>query len=472
MTNQELLDIVGSVRDEYILQAQVLRAGEKKRTVYQLPQKRMILIAAVISLLLLLVGCAVVYVTLLYGSPEEMIASLYGEHSGIQSASATEVVNPDKPGSTYTVPGFEKQPVDETVARELERWVSPIGQSIASNGNRLTVDAFIYDHVTQSGLITMLLEHSNPLTIEDFGVDYNGRICKLHGYYLNFSQYGWPYIIPGKTTDTQLAFTFYFQMDKRRGDSLIVSFADFDENETIENLKELRSQQIPIIRQRLMEELTAEEAAARCRQECGFSGYPEPYDDYYFLAANEFDTAHAEDYSSQSDDELAQITQKLKAELSPEEAISRLKEQWGEKLFEETLRDCDQAQIAEIAYSVLTERIYEQTHTENKIYISLPEQMQLPNRTFGNGEVLVNSLCVQINSDRIYGEGDSPDAVMLHYTDGTSFAVRNDEIDNALFSKGIENGGVLYMLNSAVNIDNIQSVEITGDDYTVNLKSD
>lgn len=463
MTNQELLDIFGSVKDEYILQAQSFRAGEKKQKVYKLPRRRMLLLAAVISLLLLLVGCAVTYVTLIYGSPVEMVAGLYGEHSAFQSAFPTEMNDPGKPGSSWTVPGYEKQPIEEAVAQELEKWVSPVGSSIAYGEYRLTVDAFIYDHVTQSGLITMLLEHSNPLTDEELGISYDGRICNLHGNYLNFNQYGWPYIIPEKTTDTQLAFTFYFQMDKRRGNSLIVSFPDFDENKMLDNLEDLRKEQIPLIRQRLMRELTVEEAAARCQQECGFSGYPEPYDDYYFLAANEFDTAHVTDYNTQYSDDLAVIEEKLKAELIPEEVILQLKEKWGQALFDETFQNLEQAEIAEIAYSVLAERTYEQTHTENKIYISLPEQMQLPNRTFGKGEVLVNSLCVQINSDRIFGEGNSPDVMILHFTDGTSVVVRNDEVDNTLFSKGIENGGVLYMLNSAINIDNIQSIEIVGD---------
>lgn len=86
--------------------------------------------------------------------------------------------------------------------------------------------------------------------------------------------------------------------------------------------------------------------------------------------------------------------------------------------------------------------------------------------------MLVNSLCMQINSDSICGEGDSPDVVMLHYTDGTFFVVRNDEIDNTLFSKVIENGGVLYMLNSAVNIESIQSVEIAEDDYSADFEPD
>lgn len=462
MTNQELLEILGDIKSEYILQAQELRSGRQKTTVFRLNRKRTLLIAAAISLLLLLAGCAIVYAAIIYGSPAEMIAGLYGEHSGFRKALPAEGTDPDKPGSSWMVPGYEKQPIEETVAQELEKWVSPVGQSIASDGYRLTVDAFLYDSATQSGLMTMLLEHQNPLTEEELGVDYNGRICRLHGNLLNFNQYGWPYLIPEKTTDTQLAFTFYFQLDQRRGDSLIVSFADFAENERIQNLKALRSEQIPVIRERLMQELTVEEAAARCMQELGFSGYTGEYDDYYYLAANEFDAAHAAENTTESGDELTQILERIKAELSPEEAIGQVKAQWGEALFEETFRGREQTEIAESAYAILAERSYERTHTENKVYVSLPETLMLPNRSFGNGDVLVNSLCIRVNSDKFAGAGGSPDTVILHYRDGSSFVVRNGETDNTLFGKGTENGNVLYMLNSAVNIDNIHSVEIVG----------
>ena len=51
----DLLETMGSIRDRYILEAQ---EPEKRR----LSPTRTLLIAAIISLLLLLVGCAVVYV--------------------------------------------------------------------------------------------------------------------------------------------------------------------------------------------------------------------------------------------------------------------------------------------------------------------------------------------------------------------------------------------------------------------------
>ena len=56
MKSMDLLGTIGSIRDQYILEAHSQAAASKKH----IPQKRLFLIAAMIALLLLLVGCAVV----------------------------------------------------------------------------------------------------------------------------------------------------------------------------------------------------------------------------------------------------------------------------------------------------------------------------------------------------------------------------------------------------------------------------
>lgn len=61
MKELELLTILTHVRGEYILQAQELRSGQRKQ-LRLMHRKRIFLIAAVISLLLLLVGCAAVLI--------------------------------------------------------------------------------------------------------------------------------------------------------------------------------------------------------------------------------------------------------------------------------------------------------------------------------------------------------------------------------------------------------------------------
>lgn len=60
MTRMYLLDAIGDVRGDFLLEAQQLREGRTKKTLR--PRRKLLLIAAVIALSLLLVGCAVAYV--------------------------------------------------------------------------------------------------------------------------------------------------------------------------------------------------------------------------------------------------------------------------------------------------------------------------------------------------------------------------------------------------------------------------
>ena len=57
-------------------------------------------------------------------------------------------------------------------------------------------------------------------------------------------------------------------------------------------------------------------------------------------------------------------------------------------------------------------------------------------------------------------------------TDGTDFVVVDDLTDNTLFKRSIENDDTLYMLGSAINIDNIQSVEVFGNLGGATLEAD
>ena len=60
MTRMYLLDAIGDVRGDFLLEAKQLREGRTKRVLR--PRRKILLIAAVIALSLLLVGCAVAYV--------------------------------------------------------------------------------------------------------------------------------------------------------------------------------------------------------------------------------------------------------------------------------------------------------------------------------------------------------------------------------------------------------------------------
>ena len=61
MKSMDLLVGFGSVKDSYVISAEEFRQGKKKAQIKRLPTRKMWLIAAVIALTLLLVGCAVAY---------------------------------------------------------------------------------------------------------------------------------------------------------------------------------------------------------------------------------------------------------------------------------------------------------------------------------------------------------------------------------------------------------------------------
>ena len=404
MTSFQLLKGLTGIDSEFLVSVeQQTNASKTKWSKSQskhLSGKKIWLIAAVIVLAMLLVGCAVAYAVIIFGNPAEMISALYGEKTGFDSAPPTEVNDPGKPGSAYTVPGYEKQPVEETVAQELEKWVSPVGKSITADGYKLTVDAYIYDSTTQSGFITLLLEHDKPISEEELLVGYNGEIGGLSGNYLNFNQYGRAYLIPGKTTDTQLAFTYYFRADMFKGTNLLVSFPDFEESIELQALRE-----------------------------------------------------------------------QMEKDLTPNDAVQKLRSLWGDALVEETFAD-HMDDLSAGAYHFLALRAYEQAHSDEMVCVSLPDSGSLPFKTFGQGDVYVNSLCVRIRTSHYTEPGGSNEKVIFHMTDGTDFVVVNDLTDNTLFKRAIENDDTLYMLGSAINIDNIQSVEVFGNLGGATLEAD
>lgn len=404
MTSFQLLKGLTEIDSELLVgveqQTNASKTTWNKSQSKHLSGKKIWLIAAVIVLAMLLVGCAVAYAMIIFGSPAEMISALYGENTGFASAPPTEVNDPGKPGSAYTVPGYEKQPVEETVAQELEKWVSPVGKSITTDGYKLTVDAYIYDSTTQSGFITLLLEHNKPISEEELLVGYNGEIGGLSGNYLNFNQYGRAYLIPGKTTPTQLAFTYYFRADMRTGTNLLVSFPDFEESIELQALRE-----------------------------------------------------------------------QMEKDLTPNDAVQKLRSLWGDALVEETFAD-HMDDLSAGAYHFLALRAYEQAHSDEMVCISLPNSGSLPFKTFGQGDVYVNSLCVRIRTSHYTEPGGSNEKVIFHMTDGTDFVVVDNLTDNTLFKRVIENDDTLYMLGSAINIDNIQSVEVIGNMGGATLEAD
>lgn len=427
---------------------------------------RRLLIAAIITALL--VGTAYAAARFfLFDSPQEMVQGLYG--SGDNKA-PTEVPDDQKPWpSSYMIPGYDKRPVDETVAQAMENWISPVGQTLENGGYKLTVDAYVYDSALNAGFVTLALEHPEPLDDETLHRQYDGEI--IPGM-LEFSQYGRAYILDDKTTDTTLALTYYFHCDMRSSSVFAITLDDhnvYQSNlEDAERFAQERRDYIAKRREELRQELTAEEAAARLQEESGFSGHTGEYDDYYYLAANEFDWSHAGEQSTEAD-LREEIEARLRQELTPEEAEAKLRALWGDGPVDAAFEGRAEV-IAEAAYFFLTNAELDARPQPNKLILTFPEDSVLPSKTFGGGDVLVNTLCVHTNGEK-YIPGGSV-GITLNLRDGSDFVVTSDSVDNTLFRKGLWDDTTLDMLNSAVNVDDIVSVTLSHGDWSTTLMPD
>lgn len=426
---------------------------------------RRLLIAAVVTALL--AGSAYATHYFLFDSPKEMVSGLYGSDASLAPSEASDEQKPWP--NSYVLPGYDKRPVDETTAQAMEGWISPVGQTLENGGNRLTVDAYVYDSAMKVGFVTLALEHDKPIAEADLMMQRNGEI--IPGM-VEFTQYGRCYIIPEKTTDTTLAMTYYFSSGVRDSHVFAITLLDHDEQKRIleESSREEqeRSAFIAQRREALMAEMTLEEAQAKLMEQCGFSGGEAPYDAYYYLAANEYDRNYASSHPQQTSPE-EEAEARLRQELTPEEAEIKLRQIWGDEAVDATFQDQPE-NIPELAYMILAEEEVDATPQENKLILPMPEDSALPNRSFGGGDVLVNSLCLRVNDEK-YNPGGSAD-VALRMKDGSTFVVRSDEMNNCLFQKGEWDGTCLCMLNSAINIEDIETVILTVKGQEIVLAAD
>lgn len=426
---------------------------------------RRLLIAAIVTALL--AGSAYAAHYFLYDSPKEMVTGLYGSDASLAPSEASDEQKPWP--NSYVLPGYDKRPVDETTAQAMEGWISPVGQTLKNGGYQLTVDAYVYDSAMKVGFVTLALEHDKPIAEADLMMQRNGEI--IPGM-VEFTQYGRCYIIPEKTTQTTLAMTYYFSSDVRGSNVFAVTLLDHDEqkrsSEESHRYEQERSAYIAQRRETLMAELSKEQADARLKEESGFTGGEAPYDTYYYLAANEFDWNYASSHPRQTSPE-EEAEARLRQKLTPEEAEAKLRAAWGDEMVDATFQDQPE-NIAELAYFILAQEEVDATPQENKLILPMPEDSALPNRSFGGGDVLVNSLCLRVNDEK-YNPGGSAD-VALRMKDGSTFVVRSDEMNNCLFQKGEWDGTCLCMLNSAINIEDIETVILTVKGQEIVLTAD
>lgn len=434
MTREELFLAIGEVDENRLLRSELRvqdssRNHQKEEFVVknQIQIGRVVrnLIAAAVIISMLAVTAYAVVGYVIFDSPEEMITAIFGDDTGFDHKEITYWSDPEKPGSQYTVPAYDRVEADETVvAEDIAPHVSPVGQSITYEDYTLTVDGFLYDEQSGCGFVTYLLE--NPKGVSCYEVFENGRL-NLNGAPLDMNQYGHDYIIQEKTTPTCLAATFYLQNEgfHLRGDDLVISFPSEEEPRTDEEIHEISRA----------------------------------------------------------------LDAQVRGEFTPEEAVAKAKEKMGEVRFEEfcgTTPDgmgmTKEEWNTECAYVYLRDVRYFAEYEPIGPHITIPLAGETLNHvTAGAGSILVTPICIQIDvtnltflheetDGEVYIHADNVDSVTIRYEDGERYPVKGESVDNTVFGiiNSASNGEkdicnqLTYMFNRIIDVEKVTAVVVNG----------
>lgn len=241
-------------KEEPEMQRKRVRAGRIVRN----------LIAAVVIISMLGITAYAAVGYLIFENPQKMVESIFGDQTGFDHKDVTTWTDPEKLGSVYENPAYDRVPVKESAVEEAAPLVEVVGQSISWNGFTLTIDANLYDHTTKCGLVTYILE--NPEGLPEYRVANNGEISFTGGEIVGFGQYGYSYIIQDQSNDTKLTATYYYQLRDPESTDLEIGFTGWA-SRTMEEEK----QRVEEIKQELRQEMSEEEALAYRKKSVGDS---------------------------------------------------------------------------------------------------------------------------------------------------------------------------------------------------------
>lgn len=444
MTKEELFLAIGEVEGSRLLRSELTvqkpsesnTKEEPKMTKKRIRAGRLLrnAVAAVALVFTLATTAYAVVGYVIYDSPQEMVSAIFGNKTGYDHKDITYWSDPEKPGSQYTNPAYDRVPVDETVLQEdILPYVSPVGQSISWYDYTMTVDALLYDHATKTGMLTYLIE--NPEGIAPYEVQNNGEVWFPGGELVQVNQYWKNYIVEEKTTDTTLAVACYFKIDDPENKNLELTFYDYTArySEKLPSYEELMEQ--------IKRTVTPEEALLKLQQKLGDERYAEVKE--MVTQAELEDTAYME-LTGEEYGKIGECPDKIVIDCSREQGM-------------------DHVTMAEGAVTISP--ICFQIDVEPLEFLH------------------VNSY----GDQRIHGE--NVDSVVIRYADGTQYIVHNDTVENTVFGlieypadnvrteqlveneKGesfydqvnSKNCSILtYMFNRIIDVDQIKSVVVNG----------
>ena len=411
MKREDLFLAIGYVEDSRLLRSELAvqePSGDGRMEDSDMKKKRVntkriirnILVAAIIVSMLSVTAYAVGGF-LIFDTPSEMLAAVFGDNTGYDHSDGS--ITPFEDGINVMIePTFDRVPVDEEIAaEEVEPLISAVGQSISWEDYTLTIDANMYDSVTKCGLLTYTLE--NPKGV-DYSLQSTGEVWFPGGEIVDFSQYGYSYIIEDKTTDTKLAATYYYQIRDTENTDLEITFrqwAAISREDYIQLFKDTKQQ--------LKQEISEEEVIENQKQSLG-----EAYAEY-------------------------------EANLSREEII----EYGYDAMAYERMGVLDGA--------------YEQDSCSEKIIIPTISSGEMTNITLGNGVITLSPIAITIKMEEIENFPRSfIDLTKIEFADGTEYVVKDGYTLNHVFAVEGEDKETTFMFNRLIDVNKVTSVIVDG----------
>lgn len=408
MTGEDLFLAIGQVEESRLAKTEedIPAKGKIGGRVF-----RNLLIAAVIVSMLAVTAFAATGF-LLYDSPSQMIAAIFGDNTGYDHKGVTTWTDPQNPGVEYENPAYDRVEADPTVvAEDIAPHVSPVGQSASWEGYTLTVDGVLYDSHSRCGFVTCILE--NPQGIRGYEVFENGKLNE-NDLPLRSSLYGYPYILREKTTDTRLAVTFYFR-NLHKEENLVISFPTTEAPRTDEEIQAI----MDTLDTRVRKDYTPEEAVAMAIEKLGQAQFRD-----YCGELDETDSAYGYLsfclYQAEYEQRGAEVT----------------------------------VPLADTALTHTT------AGSGSVVVTPLCIQVDVTDLEFLH----------QQEEDGVYISGDDVKTVALRFADGSSYQVRTDTTDNTIFaiissaSDGrLDTGNLLtLMFNRVIPVKEVTAVILNG----------
>lgn len=424
MKGEDLFLAIGSVEEFRLARSELhVSSGNKQEEKYMKRKSARTmrnLLVAVMIISTLAVAAYAVGGLLIFDSPADMIAAIFGDHTGFDHVAGGDIIN-QQGDILIERPGFQRVPVDETVVvDDVVPYVDIVGQAVSSNGYTLTVDAFMYDEATKCGFVTYLLE--NPKGVSGYKLQANGQIWYPGGPdIVQINEYGYAHIIQDKTSDTCLAATYYFRDTGMHGDNLAISLPSEEKPRTNAEIDAIITELDAEIRRKL----TPEEAIETAKNKIGAAVFQQGCD----LPEN------------------TDMTQ----------------EEWD----------------AERAYIILRDEWYHEEYEQKGPAINIPMMGEsLNHATAANGAIVISPLSFQLKKtglEKLLPNVSKKDmaevsSLTILFEDGTEYVVLAERMDNTIFrlidsaTEGTEDVYDRYtcMFNRIIDVDKITAVMIDG----------